>query len=224
MIDILSGKTKKHLTSLGDYQIHQDVKESFLKLQKKAQGDGFNLQLISAFRSYQAQENIWNAKARGEKKLYSHDGRSILNFSDLNEEEIIMAIMRWSALPGASRHHWGTDIDVFDAHKKARDKVELTIEEGEPNGAFFEFHEWLTDLIQSDQSFGFYRPYEQDLGGVSPEKWHLSYSPISLQYYEKYTIDVFEQIIQESEILLKPYIEQNLQTLFDRFITNISHK
>jgi len=26
----------------------------------------------------------------------------------------VRAILHWSALPGASRHHWGTEIDVID--------------------------------------------------------------------------------------------------------------
>ncbi len=31
------------------------------------------------------------------------------------EAERVAAILVWSALPGASRHHWGTDCDVIDA-------------------------------------------------------------------------------------------------------------
>ncbi|MCZ8486094.1 D-alanyl-D-alanine carboxypeptidase family protein [Vibrio lentus] len=33
-----------------------------------------------------------------------------------SEQQKLSAILRWSALPGASRHHWGCDFDVF-AHQ-----------------------------------------------------------------------------------------------------------
>ena len=26
----------------------------------------------------------------------------------------MVGILEWSALPGASRHHWGSEFDVFD--------------------------------------------------------------------------------------------------------------
>jgi len=33
----------------------------------------------------------------------------------LRASEKIASILRWSALPGTSRHHWGTDLDIIDA-------------------------------------------------------------------------------------------------------------
>ena len=33
----------------------------------------------------------------------------------LAPDALIETILLWSALPGGSRHHWGTDVDVFDA-------------------------------------------------------------------------------------------------------------
>ncbi len=32
----------------------------------------------------------------------------------LSDLEKCKAMLRWSAVPGASRHHWGTEIDIFD--------------------------------------------------------------------------------------------------------------
>ena len=38
--------------------------------------------------------------------------------------------MRWSAIPGSSRHHWGTDLDVYDAAAVTPDyQVQLTPQE-----------------------------------------------------------------------------------------------
>lgn len=221
MKTILSGKTEKHLEIFDQFLIDPEAKSAFIKLQDYAKRNGFDLQIVSAFRSYSAQENIWNQKALGQRDLYNESGDQILDYSKLNEEEIVHAIMRWSALPGASRHHWGTDIDVFDQNKKNKKDVELIISESETGGPFYELHLWLDEIIANNESFGFYRPYDIDRGGVSPEKWHLSYKPISKIYFENYTLDLFEEIIQESEIELKSYILKNLHDLYNKYITNI---
>lgn len=220
--DILSGKTEKHLTTFNNFLIEPTALESFLKLQMDAKKDGFDLQIISAYRSFEAQLKIWNAKTLGQRKLYSNDGKDILDFETLTKEEIVFAILRWSALPGASRHHWGTDIDVFDQNKLEPSKVELTIAENEPGGVFYELHQWLDQKIDTGSSYGFYRPYNEDLGGVSPEKWHLSFKPISSQYYQKYTYEFIEDLIQQSEINLKSYILKNLHIIYKDYITNIN--
>lgn len=222
MKNILSGKTEEHLIDYEKFLIHPEAKKSFIKLKQEAKLAGFDLCILSAFRSYDAQKNIWNLKATGQRDLYNTQGDEILNYSKLNSEEIVHAIMRWSALPGASRHHWGTDIDVYDQNKKNAKDVELIISESNVGGPFYELHRWLDEKIANDESFGFYRPYDKDRGGVSPEKWHLSYKPISQQYYENYTLNLFEEIIQECEIELKTYILENLQTLYNRYITNIN--
>ena len=37
-----------------------------------------------------------------------------LDAAVMTAPQIVRAILHWSALPGASRHHWGTEIDVID--------------------------------------------------------------------------------------------------------------
>ena len=37
-----------------------------------------------------------------------------LDALQLGETERLHAILHWSALPGTSRHHWGTDLDIYD--------------------------------------------------------------------------------------------------------------
>ena len=37
-----------------------------------------------------------------------------LDALQLGDMERLHAILRWSALPGTSRHHWGTDLDIYD--------------------------------------------------------------------------------------------------------------
>ena len=73
--------------------------------------------------------------------------------------ELAQAILRWSALPGASRHHWGTDFDIYDRRAMPEGyQIQLTPDEVEGAGLFAPMHNWLDDFLNSDQTH-FYRPY-----------------------------------------------------------------
>ena len=75
---------------------------------------GFDLRVASGFRSFDRQLAIWNGKAAGSRPIHDDVGLPI-DRGALGEDELIAAILRFSALPGASRHHWGSDMDVYDA-------------------------------------------------------------------------------------------------------------
>jgi len=93
----------------------------------------------------------------------------------------LRAILRYSAIPGTSRHHWGTDLDVYDAAAVAPDySLELSPREVAPGGVFDGLHQWLDRRMAVGESRGFYRPYALDRGGIAPERWHLSYAPLAL--------------------------------------------
>ena len=129
-VEILLGKTTEHLVPLEGtkFLIHKSMLHDFLKLQRDAQNAGFDLQVISAFRDYDRQLKIWNAKARGERQLIDDQERP-LDFSKLSPTQIMFSILRWTAVPGSSRHHWGTDIDVFDAKTQNKENVKLVAKE-----------------------------------------------------------------------------------------------
>lgn len=217
MKDILTGKTQNHLVLYEKSQlfVHKDMASSLNALREAAEKAGFDLALASAFRGFEHQLKIWNAKAQGLRTLLDDHGNA-LDFASLSPREIVYAILRWSALPGASRHHWGSDIDVYDLSRKPEDyKVQLIPQESEVGGPFYEFHQWL-DL--NLDKFKFYRPYAEDTGGIAPERWHLSYAPISTSYQKNLTFDLLEQVIKESEIELKEIILQELPEIYARFI------
>jgi LAS superfamily LD-carboxypeptidase LdcB len=220
--DIILGKSIEHLVPLEGtkFLIHAQMKDDFLKLQKKAQEAGHDLQVISAFRDYDRQLKIWNAKAKGERDLMDDFG-SPLVYQVLTPTEIMFSILRWSALPGASRHHWGSDIDVFDGKTQTAEEVQLTPQECEGDGPASALHDWLDMQIAQNESFGFFRPYASDKGGVSPERWHLSYWPISKSYFENYTIELFKKNIEESSIELKEIVLENLPIIYQRYISNV---
>jgi LAS superfamily LD-carboxypeptidase LdcB len=202
-------------------RVHEDVVEPFLQLKREAQKEGFELAILSGFRDFDRQLGIWNRKASGEQAVLDSNAEPI-DIDSLSERELAFAILRWSALPGASRHHWGTDLDVFDATAKPEDyEIELIPEEVHSGGMFGPLHDWLDERIAADTSFGFFRPYEFDKGGVAPERWHLSYSPVTLRYEKLLTTDVIRNTIQRATIELKGVALENLDEIYEKFVMNI---
>jgi LAS superfamily LD-carboxypeptidase LdcB len=221
-VDILFGKTDEHLVSLEEtnFMVHKQMVSELLKLKKDAFESGFDLQIASAFRGYDRQLKIWNLKASGERVLLDDQERP-LDFATLSPVEIVMSILRWSALPGSSRHHWGTDVDVFDGNTQKIEDVKLVPSETRDSGPAAPLHAWLDERFASDASYGFFRPYSLDRGGVSPERWHLSYYPLSRRYLEAYTFTVFKKNIEESDMLLKDVVLEHADEIYRRFFLNI---
>ena len=220
--DILFGKTTEHLVALEGtkYSINKEMIHDYLQLKKNAEEAGFDLQIASAFRDYDRQLKIWNSKARGERPIL--DNQSVpLDYSKLSPTELMFSILRWSAVPGCSRHHWGTDIDVYDGNTQKADHVKLIPSECEGHGPAAKLHEWLDGQIEQNLALGFYRPYRTDRGGISPEKWHLSYAPMATRYERFFTTSLFKKNILEGEVLLKDELLENLDEVFQRFFINL---
>lgn len=201
--------------------------QAFQKLYSLGRKEGFDLKIVSAYRSYEAQKTIWQAKAQGQRQLLADDG-SPLDFSRLSAQEVLQAMLRWSAIPGASRHHWGSDFDVIDSQalqqvlkKDPSFKVELTPQEVAPEGVFGPMHLWLDQLIHAQEAFGFFRPYETDRGGVAPEKWHLSYRHLSESFLNQYTLDLFTEMIEQSDLHFKDLLLEDAPELYQRYVLNI---
>jgi LAS superfamily LD-carboxypeptidase LdcB len=223
-VDIVTGSTSDHLVALeqaADHKveqyIHRQVMKPLLDLQQAASKAGFDLKICSAFRSFERQLIIWNGKASGSRSVMDELGQPI-DIASLDAWQKIQAIMRWSALPAASRHHWGTDFDVYDAKAMPKDyQIQLTPDEVKGTGLFTPMHDWLDQYIQSGNT-EFYRPYEFDTGGIAPERWHLSYRPLADQYTALQTIDVIAQRLQQSKILLLDTVIEHLDEIYNRFI------
>ena len=219
--EILTGKTNEHLEPLegSEFLIHQETLPALVSLRELAARSGMELRVASAFRDYEKQLRIWNAKATGQRTLLDGRGRPV-EFSQLSPEQVVFSILRWSALPGASRHHWGTDIDVFDASSLPNgENIQLIPQEAKPGAHQARFSMWLEKTIPQ---LGFFRPYASDRGGVSPEWWHLSYSPVSTAYYGAYSFELFEQTIKGSDMELKDVVLAHLRPIYDCFVMNIS--
>ena len=184
----LSGQSDSHIVYDAEgCGLHKDVWPAFYALQRDALDAGFELAIASGFRDFERQRNIWNGKATGQRELLDSAGNA-LPFDALSAAEVMLAILRWSALPGASRHHWGTDFDVYDKRAVSADyRLRLIPEEAAAGGVFAGLHRWLDQQIASDNSHAFFRPYQFDDDGIAPEAWHLSYAPIAAQCEQQWS-------------------------------------
>jgi LAS superfamily LD-carboxypeptidase LdcB len=192
-----------------------------LSLQEAAKAAGFDLRILSGFRSFEKQLSIWNRKVQGELPVLDNHARP-LDIRRLDDKELVFAILRWSALPGGSRHHWGTDLDVFDeAARPPGYEVELIPQEVDPGGMFGPLHDWLDERMAAGEAWGFFRPYDQDRGGVAPERWHLSHAPLAAGFEKALTLEAVEGLVRNSEIRLREVVLENLDTIYRRFIVNV---
>ena len=228
MRDFLIGKDAGPMVALAEESgvlVHRGIVEDWRRLKESALGGGFDMAVASGYRGFERQRDIWNAKARGDRQILDAGGLPLDPIS-LDREDILESMLLWSALPGASRHHWGTEVDVFDRRALVPGQcVRLCPDEAAPGGPFAAFHRWLDEAISLGRSFGFYRPYERDLGGVRPEAWHLSYAPLSSDYGRLYDRDFFLDFLASADSKDIAFIDlvcDRAEAIFDRFVSNIS--
>jgi len=191
----LTGRVRTHVAECGTPPclLHRDAIEPFLAMRGAALAAGIDLVAVSAFRDFDRQLAIWNAKFRGERPLLDRASRA-LDARALAPSQRVETILWWSALPGASRHHWGSDCDVIDrAALPPGVAPQLVPAEFAQGGPFARLDAWLEANMRR---FGFFRPYVQDRGGVSPEPWHLSYAPVALPAAEALTVEVLGEALR----------------------------
>jgi LAS superfamily LD-carboxypeptidase LdcB len=216
----LTGQARTHIAEVSDPKcaLHAHVVAPLLKLRRAAQADGFDPVPYSSFRDFARQLTIWNGKFSGERPMVDESGRRI-ETGDLTPVERIEAILLWSALPGASRHHWGTDIDLIDGRATPPGyRVELTPEEFAPGGPYAPLSEWLE---VNAARFGFFRPFRGVLSGVRPEPWHFSFAPVAENARRSLTPAVLRKAIAAAPLLGKEQVIERLDALHARYVAAI---
>lgn len=213
------GVSDQHLINCPgqDARVHRQMLTALVSLTDKAKVAGFDLRVASGFRSFERQLLIWNTKANGLRPVLNDSGQAI-DLSQLSDDEKVLAILRWSALPGASRHHWGTDVDVYDASRITDSyQLQLTVEETQDDGPFAEFHCWLSQELQ-ENPHDFFRPYIAGVGSISPEPWHISYVPLARIFATQLTEDILREKLQATDIALKDSVLKNLSDIYQHYI------
>jgi LAS superfamily LD-carboxypeptidase LdcB len=216
----LTGRARTHIAEVADpaCALHGQVVTPFLNLRRAAAGEGFDLIAASSYRDFARQLSIWNAKFTGAATLYDAEGQA-LESAGMAPPERIEAILLWSALPGASRHHWGTDIDVIDRAAIAPGyRVQLTAAEFAPGGPFARIAEWLE---ANAARFGFFRPYRGARSGVRPEPWHFSFAPVAESARRALDARVLRETLEPSDLAGKEFVLARLEALHERYVARI---
>jgi len=226
--EAIAGQTEAHITSAAEAgdagkavaRMHVGVVVPFDRLRTDAEQAGFDLRVLSGFRGFSHQLSIWNRKARGEVAVLD-SAAAPLSIHRLTEVEWVYAILRWSALPGASRHHWGTDLDIYDeAARPSGYEIDLIPEEVESGGMFAPLHEWLDQQIATGTAHGFFRPYDRDRGGVAPERWHLSHAPTAAEFEAALSLGTLRATLSQADLELKSVVLEHLDDIYERFVIN----
>lgn len=213
------GLNDQHVVNIDDkHQLQPAVISAFLKMQDAAKLEGHDLQIVSSYRSFSKQASIWDRKWKGELKLNTIDGR-VRDTASLDDTQKMHAILLFSAIPGGSRHHWGTDFDVFDRSKvnSCGASFELVPQEYEGDGPCADLAKWIQD---NAAKFDFESPYAEYVGGVAAEPWHLSYTPIATRIITSFSVELLRKQLIESDILGLDTVLLHLNTLFERYTLN----
>lgn len=203
--DELMGKADVDLFGEG-INLRKKAYESFLEMKKAAYADGYDIKIVSSFRDFYRQEAIWERKYI---QYTEDDGMEPL--------EAIDKIIEYSTIPGTSRHHWGTDIDIIDGYPKSSGDV-LVAEKFEAGGPYEGLKLWLDE---NSEKFGFYLVYNNDprRRGFKYEPWHYSYAPISIPMLAAYRRLNVLRLLEKEEFLgteyfttgfIKTYVEDNI--------------
>ena len=150
----------------------KETYDAFLEMQKLAIKSNVSLHIVSATRNFDYQKNLWNNKWTGVTFV---DGKDLSkNIPDGLSR--FQKILEFSAAPGTSRHHWGTDLDINGISPTYFDTKEGMKQ-----------YEWLK---KNALSFGFCQVYnskdENRSTGYNEEKWHWSYLPLSRDFTKEY--------------------------------------
>ena len=72
----------------------------------------------------------------------------------MTNEKAIAKIIEYSTLPGTSRHHWGTEIDIIDAGPPAEGDV-LVSQKFHDQGPYDALRAWMETYAHD---YGFFSP------------------------------------------------------------------
>jgi len=217
----LTGRACTHVAPMPEFgcELHPQAAAALRALRAAAAREGIDLQAVSGFRDFGRQLAIWNGKFRGTRALLDESSRP-LSAADLDEAQRVAAILVWTALPGASRHHWGSDCDVIDrAALEPGAAVELLAADFAPAGRYAPLANWLGAHAHE---YGFFLPYDRDRGGVQPEPWHLSYAPVADPALAALDLQLLREALAGAELDGRASVEARLGELYDRYVAAVA--
>lgn len=177
---------------------HKDVISSLNALICHAATHGFEIAIASAYRSIERQALIIEEKFTGKRAVLNEQEQRI-DISTLNPYQKIQKICLFSALPGLSRHHLGSDFDIYPKNLLPTNaSLQLTAYEYSKDGYFYPF---LVYMKQNLAKFGFYHPYQGQHMGYEP--WHISHKSLANTLLKNFSLDKLLAFYQSSNFLYK---------------------
>lgn len=188
--DELIGKGKPNLVGDG-FTLRKKAATAFVKMQNAATQQGLKIKVASSYRSYAHQNRIWERKYR----QYTKAG--------LSPQATIQKIIQYSTIPGTSRHHWGTDLDIIEDIPSPPQNV-LNPKNFATDGPYHKLHGWLQ---QHAEKFGFFMVYtnKKERKGFSYEPWHFSFAETSIPMLTAYKKLDLQKILQKNKLMGSSY-------------------
>ena len=186
---LVLGKTSPPLVG----SMQKEVYESYERMRQAAAKEGIDIKVVSAHRSYNRQREIWNAKYK------------TLTLQGLPAKDVIQEIITYSTLPGTSRHHWGTDIDIIDNANPQSGDV-LLAEKFYGDGPSSALRSWMN---QNAADYGFLEVYTDhpNRKGFAHEPWHYTYHYLSKAYLEILTNHAISEIAKDEQLLGREFLD-----------------
>lgn len=193
-------------------KMHKTAKAAFKEMKAAAAKENINIEVVSAYRSFQRQKQIFE----GKYKRFTKQG--------LTPENALNKIIEYSTIPGTSRHHWGTDIDIIDANAPRPADV-LLPENFHGTGPYCKLKMWLDE---NAEKFNFYEVYTDNGNrkGFKYEPWHFSYAPVSVAMLKEYNekIDVKKMLSEEKLLGAENFSDQFILKYKEENILDINPK
>lgn len=193
----LIGKGNPILLGEG-FKLQKQAYDAFIDMKNEALKSDIYIKIVSSYRDFNSQNYIWERKY----KNYTSQGMS--------QQDTIKKIIEYSTIPGTSRHHWGTDIDIVDASQKEPKNL-LNPLNFENDACFGTLKTWMDE---NASNFGFYLVYtnETNRKGFKYEPWHYSYKPLSKLYLSAYKQLNIYDILQKEKVIGKDYFTEEFVT------------
>lgn len=163
----------------------RDAAKALPDLFSDAFDKGFELRIASAYRSFYKQFKIFDDKFKGKRPVLDAN-ENPMDISSLSDEQKVLEIIRFSSIPGFSRHHFGTDFDIYAVNLLPEGKqLELTAREYQKGNYFYKLGQYLS---QNLNKFGFKRPFNGK-GTNAFEPWHISFSKKADECIDAFPVD-----------------------------------
>lgn len=204
----LLGQGTPSLIEKDGYRLRPEAAAAFDAMKAAALKDGINIKVVSSYRDYTHQNRIWERKY----VRFRENG--------LSPMPAIQKIIEYSTIPGTSRHHWGTDVDLIDGTPNVKGDV-LVPSKFHGTGPFCKLKDWMDTHANS---FGFQLVYTDDIdrNGFKYEPWHYSYTPLSKSYLKAYNALDIQQKLAAAKLMgsenfttafIQKYLKENVNDI-----------